>query len=83
MNQKREVETKTAQLEVWAVREGESSKGRKVRGRREREGSFILGKEIWMEGRLVEVESVGEVCSWDRDCRTWWSFRAVTYSKKK
>ena len=45
MNQKREVETRTAQLEVWAAKEGERRMGSRVRGSRERDGSFMLGEQ--------------------------------------
>lgn len=51
------METRTAQLEVWAAREGGRRRGRRVRGRRERDGSFILGSEV---GGIEEICGGGD-----------------------
>ena len=40
------METRTAQLEVWAAREGGRRRGRTVKGSRDRGGSFISGKKV-------------------------------------
>jgi hypothetical protein len=42
LNQKREVEIRTAQFEVWGVWEGEA-KGRRRRGRREGGRRIVVG----------------------------------------
>lgn len=43
MNQKREVDTKTAQLEVWALENRGVRRGRRVRGRRLRNFIGVVG----------------------------------------
>ena len=54
------MDTKTAQLEVWAAREGERRKGRRVRGSSEREGIFIFREKMRIQERYVEVERLGK-----------------------
>lgn len=56
------MDTRTAQLEVWAAREGGRRRGRRESGRRERGGSFIAWGGGWEDGRRgwARIEGLGD-----------------------